>query len=185
MRLAAHNIVIATALAARAKRRRLDMSNTHRITTTAAVLLSLATAGAPAASARPADYVPAGHQAPAGIYSRPDKSTIPASPPATSGGAIGRPALLRSLAQQERQRVAALSAYREGELAATFDGAAAAANKSSAPQAVVRVHAPQSGFDWGDAGLGAAGALALLVIAVGGAFVVSQRRSRRSTAVPS
>ena len=94
MRLAAHNIVIATALAARAKRRRLDMSNTHRITTTAAVLLSLATAGAPAASARPADYVPAGHQAPAGIYSRPDKSTIPASPPATSGGAIGRPALL-------------------------------------------------------------------------------------------
>ena len=35
------------------------MTTTHRITTTAAVLLSLAAAGAPAASARPADFVPA------------------------------------------------------------------------------------------------------------------------------
>ena len=161
------------------------MSNTHRITTTAAVLLSLATAGAPAASARPADYLPAGHQAPNGIHSRPDKSMIPVSPPGTSGGAIGRPALLPSSAQQERQRVAALSAYREGQLAAAFDVAATAANNASAPQAVVRGHAPQSGFDWGDAGLGAAGGMALFVIAAGGAFAVSQRRSRRSTAVPS
>lgn len=161
------------------------MTTIQRITTTAAVLLSLAAASAAAASARPADFVPASQQSPAAVYSRPDKSVIPVSPPAASGGAIGRAALLRSLAQQERQRVAALSAYREGQLAASFDVAATAANKASARQAVVRVNAPQSGFDWGDAGLGAAGVLALSLIAVGGAFAVSGRRSRRSTAVPS
>jgi hypothetical protein len=49
---------------------------------------------------------------------------------------------------------------------------------------VARVQAPQSGFDWGDAGIGAAG-LAFSVIGIGGAVAVSQRRSRRSTAVPS
>ena len=59
----------------------------------------------------------------------------------------------------------------------------------AAPPPVVRAHvvqaqAPKSGFDWGDAGIGAAG-LALSAIGIGGAFAVSQRRSRRSTALPS
>ena len=72
------------------------------------------------------------------------------------------------MAQQERQRVAALSAYRKGQLAAAFDGAATAANKASVPQAVVRVHTPQSGFDWGDAGLGAAGGLVISLLVLGG-----------------
>jgi hypothetical protein len=48
----------------------------------------------------------------------------------------------------------------------------------------VRAQAPKSGFDWGDAGIGAAG-LALSAVGVGGAFAVSQRRSRRTTALPS
>ena len=37
---------------------------TNRTATTAAIILSLAAAGAPAASARPADFVPAGNQPP-------------------------------------------------------------------------------------------------------------------------
>ena len=48
----------------------------------------------------------------------------------------------------------------------------------SVPQAVVRIQAPPSGFDWGDAGIGAAGGLALAMIGPGGALAVSQRRPR-------
>jgi hypothetical protein len=53
------------------------------------------------------------------------------------------------------------------------------------PQAVVRITTPPNGFDWGDAGIGAAGGLALAMIGLGGGLAVSQRRSRRSTTVPS
>ena len=163
------------------------MTTTHRAAATALLVLSLAAASAPIAGARPADFAPAGKQAPASVYDRPDKSMIPVSPPATSGGAIGRLAPLRSSAQ-ERQRVAALSAYREGELAAAFDTAATAANKAGAPQAVVRIQTPQSGFDWGDAGIGAVGGLALAMLGVGGGLVISHQRPRRTrptTTVPS
>ena len=50
---------------------------------------------------------------------------------------------------------------------------------------IVRVTVPASGFDWGDAGIGAAGGLAITMLGVGGALVVSQRRNgqpRRRTA---
>jgi hypothetical protein len=43
---------------------------------------------------------------------------------------------------------------------------------------IVRVTAPSGGFDWGDAGIGAAGGFALSMIAIGGALAVSQRRTR-------
>ena len=115
---------------------------TRRTATTTAIILSLA-AGAPAASARPADIFPPTHQSPAAVYSRPDKTMIPVTAP--------------------------------------YVGAFA---NTTAPPVVARVQAPQSGFDWGDAGIGAAG-LALSAIGIGGAFAVSQRRSRRSTALPS
>jgi hypothetical protein len=45
---------------------------------------------------------------------------------------------------------------------------------------VVRVPAP-GGFDWGDAGIGAAGGLGLSMLAVGGGLVIAQRRERRSS----
>src|SRR5438270_2576198 len=124
------------------------MTTTPRAAATALLVLSLAAASAPIAGARPADFAPAGKRVPASVYDRPDRSMIPVSPPATSGGAIGRLALLSS-AQQERQRVAAPSAYREGQLTTAFNTAATAANKARAPQAVVRIQTPQSGFDWG------------------------------------
>ena len=40
---------------------------------------------------------------------------------------------------------------------------------------IVRVSAP-SGFDWGDAGIGAAGALGLSTLAIGSALVIAARR---------
>jgi hypothetical protein len=136
------------------------MISTQRTTTTAAVILSLAAAGAPTATAttgrtNPATTatlatvvysrpdktmitVPPSHQSPAAVYSRPDKSMLPTSAPA--GGDVLAPA---------------------------------------APQAVVRIQTPPNGFDWGDAGIGAAGGFALALIGLGGALVVSQRRPRR------
>jgi hypothetical protein len=135
-----------------ANRRQVEMTN-HRISTTAAVILSLAAASAPAASARPADYVPPGTQAtanlytpPASVYSRPNKAMTRVSTP--NGGDIA---------------------------------------KATAPQAVVRVQTPENGFDWGDAGIGAAGGLALAMLGIGGGLVIRQRprRSRRTTALPS
>ena len=45
--------------------------------------------------------------------------------------------------------------------------------------AIVRVSGPTTGFDWGDAGIGAAGGFALSMIGIGGAVLVSQRRTRR------
>jgi hypothetical protein len=152
-----------------------------RTATTTAIILSLTAAGAPAASARPVDLLPASQHSSAAVYSRPEKTMIPVTGLVIPGHATDGTGSTPAPTPQER-RVAGLSAYREGQLAASF---ATAANTGSPPQAIVRVHAPQSGFDWGDAGLGAAGGLALSVIAVGGAFAVSGRRSRRSTAVPN
>ena len=47
------------------------------------------------------------------------------------------------------------------------------------PTPIVHVIAPQSGFDWGDAGIGAASGLAISMFGVGAAFAItSQRRTR-------
>jgi hypothetical protein len=48
-----------------------------------------------------------------------------------------------------------------------------------ATPAVVEVEAPSGGFDWGDAGIGAAGMLALFSIAGGSAFLIAGRRRRQ------
>jgi len=46
---------------------------------------------------------------------------------------------------------------------------------------IVRVSTPTSGFDWGDASIGAAAGLALSMLALGLVLVVSQHRARRSS----
>jgi hypothetical protein len=121
-----------------------ESAMTSRTVTTAAIILSLAAAGAPTASAMPAnDYAPTAKPAPTRVYDRPDREMVPA--------------------------------------AATYATDVAPA---TVPQPVVRAQAPNSGFDWGDAGIGAAG-VALCAIGVGGAFAATQRRSRRSTALPN
>lgn len=55
----------------------------------------------------------------------------------------------------------------------------------SAPARIVRISSPGSGFDWGDAGIGAAGGFALSMTGIGGALVISQRRPRRSETAPT
>jgi hypothetical protein len=57
----------------------------------------------------------------------------------------------------------------------------------SQPPVIVR-GAASGGFDWGDAGIGAAGGIALSMVGLGGAVSVAQnraRRNRRTTALPS
>jgi hypothetical protein len=44
---------------------------------------------------------------------------------------------------------------------------------------VVHGIAANGGFDWGDAGIGAAGGFALSMVGLGGVLVVSQRQERR------
>jgi hypothetical protein len=51
------------------------------------------------------------------------------------------------------------------------------------PAPVVAAGDPSGGFDWGDAGIGAAGALALFSIAGGSALMLSERRRRRAVGV--
>jgi hypothetical protein len=53
---------------------------------------------------------------------------------------------------------------------------------------VVRMTIERTGFDWGDAGIGAAGATALALLGLGGALVISDRtpqRTRRSATQPN
>jgi hypothetical protein len=45
---------------------------------------------------------------------------------------------------------------------------------------IVRVPA-SGGFDWGDAGIGAAGGFGLSMLAIGGGLVITQRRDRRTS----
>jgi hypothetical protein len=119
------------------------MHITHRITTTAAIMLSLAAVGAPTATAMVSRTIPAtANQAPATAYSRPDKSMIAAASPSS-------PAILV---------------------------------KASVPQAAVRIQTTESGFEWGDAGIGAASVLALTMLVLGGGLVISQRRRRHGAA---
>ena len=56
---------------------------------------------------------------------------------------------------------------------------------NDSPPAVVRISSPGAGFDWSDAGIGAAGGFALSMIAIGGALVVSQRRTHHSDTAPT
>ena len=57
------------------------------------------------------------------------------------------------------------------------------------PPTVVRIISRDSGFGWGDAGIGAAGGLGLALVGLGGAFAIAQQRrarqSKRSAAITS
>lgn len=54
------------------------------------------------------------------------------------------------------------------------------ATPAAAPT-IVHVTAPSGGFDWGDAGIGAAGGIALSILGIGSALAASGRRTRRQT----
>jgi hypothetical protein len=51
---------------------------------------------------------------------------------------------------------------------------------ASTPRPVVRIEMAKSGFDWGDAGIGAAGGFVLSLIGLGVVVGATQHRTRRS-----
>jgi len=51
-----------------------------------------------------------------------------------------------------------------------------------APSTVVRTISSDSGFDWGDAGIAAAGALGLVLAATGGTLLLAHRRTQSDSA---
>jgi hypothetical protein len=63
---------------------------------------------------------------------------------------------------------------------ARYSNAEMNAYPSGAP--AVRASVADGGFDWGDAGIGAAGGFAIAMLGVGGGLALSQRRSRRPVA---
>ena len=151
------------------------MTTIHRISTTAALILSLATLGAPAASARSVGLdaaTAANGQSSTAVRPNPDQQT--------ATGATANRTSAAGYSRQDKSIVASASPSATSGIA----------NATAAP-AVVRLQAPASGFDWGDAGIGAAGGIALSMIGLGGALVVSQNRARRTrgrrgtTAIPS
>jgi hypothetical protein len=54
-----------------------------------------------------------------------------------------------------------------------------ATTHGAAPARVRMLEVPPSGFEWGDAGIGAAGMLAIVLLAVGAGVTGSHRRRRR------
>ncbi len=79
----------------------------------------------------------------------------------------------------------ALAGAAPAALAMPIDGGSpSTVSQQPEPVKVVRVQVDE-GLDWGDAGIGAAGMLALVLVGFGGAHVMSSAPSRRRTAAHS
>jgi hypothetical protein len=143
-----------------------------------AVGLALALAAAPA-SAMPQLSPPASSAAQTGQSSTSLCSEVCSAPNygATRTGA--------TLPHDPRSRSVALAGAGYGYGSTPIASGAPAATRSAHPATtVVRVSAPENGFDWGDAGIGAGGTLVLITLLGGGALALSggRRRASRSTA---
>jgi hypothetical protein len=166
--------------------------STHRTTTTALLILSLAAAGVPAASARPidADAAGAAKPAPAAVYSRQDKSMIPATaptqptrlPPILAAPKPPQRTALRQAEQQERLAYLADHQHRSARYSTSEMNAYASAIPTF-PRTAGHVVSLNGRFDWGDAGIGAAGGIALLMLGLGGIRGASRYRTRHSAAL--
>jgi hypothetical protein len=155
------------------------MTTTHRISTGVALALALAASAAPA-SARPFDLNANGSYVPAGSASMQAPSQPTGVPPILAAPKPSQRAALRQAQQQERP---ASTGPRSEVVSGGGYG------PINTPATVVRGLAHGGGFDWGDAGIGAAGGLGLALVGVGGAFAISQQRrgrpSKRSAVITS
>lgn len=171
------------------------MTTTHRTTTTALLVLSLAVAGGPAASAMPAGGTTAGaaKPAPAAVYSYQDKSMIPATAPSTGAGKAAKDRSPSTpTTPGPRSEVVSGSGYGSTVTrpAATSTSSGPGSDVSSTngydfarvPPTVVRTITEDSGFDWGDAAIGAGATLGLMLAATGGTLLLAHRRTQSRTA---
>jgi hypothetical protein len=156
--------------------------------TALALTLVISATAATAASARPnLKPIPAGQSQVAsprpGVHANPDEQgpqTDEAGiPPILRRATPSQRPAIRQAQQREAQRLA-YSQPKNAKYSNAETNAYANYTTTSAPR-TVRIVSHNGGFDWGDAGVGAAGGLGLAILGVGGAFAVSQqRRTRRS-----
>ena len=137
--------------------------------TTTALILALGTAAAPAAAGNPAARRPA-------VGSNPDQQLLtaqlrPVHAPRASSPASAAPC------SEIRSGAPPPSTTSTGPGSGVIDNRGDSTPNTS--PTIIRVTAP-GGFAWGDAGIGAAGAIGLAMLALGLALVVSQRRTRRA-----
>jgi hypothetical protein len=165
----------------------------RNITSAIALALALTTSVAPAASA---DSQPLTQAEAAIANAATHTGTGPCSEVCSAGGygSVSQPAVSQArtgaaLPHDPRSRAVALASNGQGSLNVTTRTPTTTATCGdvcsgrgygpvSAPATVVRVVAPGSGFDWGDAGIGAGGAIVLVLIGTGAALATTSRRGR-------
>jgi hypothetical protein len=160
------------------------MTTTHRIGTSVALALALAASAAPA-GARQFDLNANGSYVPAGLASTQAPSQ-PAAPPtstqphsktantgpcseACSGGGYG---------PRTSRPAATPASTGPGSDVSSTNGY----DVARVPPTVVRIIPRDSGFDWGDASIGAGAALGLVLAATGGTLLLAHRRTQSRTA---
>ena len=158
----------------------------HRITHAAVLTLALTALVAPPAFALPA---PASPGPCSEVCSDGGYGPGPSPPVATPTSTHPRPQINSTGPCSEvcsgsgynsraRRPVATATSTGPGSDISTIDGAQAA----PVPATVVRISSGDSGFDWGDAGIGAGAALGLMLAATGGALLLAHRRTQSRTA---
>ena len=132
------------------------MFSPQRITRVTAIALTAGAVAAPVATARPARMAP--RESVAAISVSQQRQLSAATRPAAS------PAGALKYTRQDKQLAPSSSSQTPVNAAPPSPPTATASN----------------GFDWGDAGIGAAGGLAISIVGIGGALALSQRRARRT-----
>jgi hypothetical protein len=137
--------------------------------TATALILAFGTAAAPAAAGNTTTTKPA-------VRSNPDQQllTAPQRPVQT---------LRASTPASTAPRSETCSGAPPPSTTSTWPGSGVRDSRGdgspNTPPTIIRV-TPPGGFDWGDAGIGAAGAIGLCMLALGLVLAVSQRRTRRA-----
>jgi hypothetical protein len=137
----------------------------HRFTTTIALTLALAATVATAAPVASADPPPL-TQTEAAIANH----ATPGSPATCGDVCSGHGYGSTTMATRSRATAALCGDVCSGHGYGSI----------SAPATVVRVVAPGGGFDWGDAGIGAAAAIVLMLAGIRGVLAATGRRGRRA-----
>lgn len=157
------------------------MTTTHRIATSVALALALAASATPA-GARPFDlnangsYVPAGS---ASMQAARQATTPTGVPPILAAATRSQRAALQQAQQQEREAYLAHHQPNGAQYSSAEMNLYAHATPTGVAGTVVHVVSHDGSFNWGDAGIGAAGGLGLALVGLGSAFAVSQQRRPR------
>jgi len=171
-----------------------------RFATGLVALLALTATAAPTAWADPqplarAEAAIAANHSPASRYTGPCSEACsgggyaaasqPSWIPDDSGATLPHDPRPRPLPPSQPQTTS-LSEIQQGAKQAglhpgVFGQSEAASNQATA----ARVTAPDGGFDWGDAGIGAGGMLVVTLIGAGGLLTVANRRNHRTREEPA